>query len=307
MCPVSTDTHCNFQDNLHHNALWTQMNLLGPDGIGCGIPCAIPWGFELVGVPPTACLEVGVIAYELLYITLTNVEVITWDTVFPQSDTTATVHLSYGYYSRTASIHLESYKQWKALKCQTLSAAVHVIVLMCWLESITVSWLSNACHAHCCVPTSFTCALFCSDALSQALRNLSLAFLVDFTLSDSTAVIRFIAFSHKLHSAFCLDRKTWSQGSHVFRLTGTAALHCGDSFVGGILTANGQKSTNSQRTPLPRTKWPVLSSAIVCKRVHVFYPGLPFWAPFGIWLRKYGRCSALDLFKKRYQPLTWGV
>ena len=33
------------------------------------------------------------------------------------------------------------------------------------------------------------------DALSQALSNLSLAFLVDFILSDSTALIRFIAFS----------------------------------------------------------------------------------------------------------------
>ena len=31
-----------------------------------------------------------------------------------------------------------------------------------------------------------------SDALSQALCNLSLAFLADFTLSDSTALIRFI-------------------------------------------------------------------------------------------------------------------
>ena len=31
-----------------------------------------------------------------------------------------------------------------------------------------------------------------SDALSQALRNLSLAFLADFTLSDSTAPIRFV-------------------------------------------------------------------------------------------------------------------
>ena len=50
--------------------------------------------------------------------------------------------------------------------------------------------------------------LFCSylckvrsqifDALSQALCNLSLAFLADFTLSDSTALIRFIAFSHTL-------------------------------------------------------------------------------------------------------------
>ena len=47
-----------------------------------------------------------------------------------------------------------------------------------------------------------------SDALSQALCNLSVAFLADFTLSDSTALIRFIAFSRKLHSAFPLDRKT---------------------------------------------------------------------------------------------------
>ena len=37
---------------------------------------------------------------------------------------------------------------WKALKCQTLGAAVHVIVLVCWLESITVSCLSHDCHAH---------------------------------------------------------------------------------------------------------------------------------------------------------------
>ena len=47
-----------------------------------------------------------------------------------------------------------------------------------------------------------------SDALSQALCNLSLAFLADFALSYTTALIRFIAFSRKLHSAFCLDRKT---------------------------------------------------------------------------------------------------
>ena len=83
---------------------------------------------------------------------------------------------------------------WKALKCQTLSAAVHVIVLVCWLEI-----------NHCLVTLScLPCALFCScpckvrswvsDALSQALCNLhvSLAFLADFTLSDSTAPIRFI-------------------------------------------------------------------------------------------------------------------
>ena len=41
-----------------------------------------------------------------------------------------------------------------------------------------------------------------SDALSQALCHFSLAFLADLILSDSTAFIRFIAFSRKLHSAF---------------------------------------------------------------------------------------------------------
>ena len=45
--------------------------------------------------------------------------------------------------------------------------------------------------------------------------------------------------SHTFHS-FYLDQKTWSQRSHVFRLTGTAVLHSGHTFVGGILTANGQ-------------------------------------------------------------------
>ena len=77
--------------------------------------------------------------------------------------------------------------KWKALRCQTLGAAVHVIV-----ET-----------EHCLATlSSLPCALFCScpckvrsrvsDALSQALCNLSLAFLTDFTLSDSTALIRFI-------------------------------------------------------------------------------------------------------------------
>ena len=43
-----------------------------------------------------------------------------------------------------------------------------------------------------------------SDALSQALCNLSLAFLADFTLSDSTALTRFIA-SFLLQIALCFS------------------------------------------------------------------------------------------------------
>ena len=106
------------------------------------------------------------------------------------------------------------------------------------------------------------CILFCfclckvrsrvSDALSQALCNLSLAFLADFTLSDSTDLIRFIAFSRKLHSAF--------QCSHVFHLTGTAALHSGHTFVGGILTVllpMTNNRTRKERLSQVRTRWPL--------------------------------------------------
>ena len=44
--------------------------------------------------------------------------------------------------------------------------------------------------------------------------------------------VSLLNFSRKLHSAFRLDWKTRSQRSHVFHLTGTAALHCGHTFVG---------------------------------------------------------------------------
>ena len=78
-----------------------------------------------------------------------------------------------------------------------------------------------------------------SDALSQALCNLCLAFLADFTLSDSTAPIRFVVKLFSLANYALLfvwiERQDYMQRSHVFRLTGTAALHCGHTFVGGIL------------------------------------------------------------------------
>ena len=38
--------------------------------------------------------------------------------------------------------------KWKALKCQTLGTAVHVIVLVCWLE-IDHCLVTHTCHAHC--------------------------------------------------------------------------------------------------------------------------------------------------------------
>jgi len=104
------------------------------------------------------------------------------------------------------------------------------------------------------------CALFCSyhckvrsrvsDALSQALCNLSSAFLADFTLSDSTATIRFINFLSQITLCFSFGSKDKSQRSHVFRLTGTAALHCGHTLCWRDTYCHGQK-LNSQRTSLP--------------------------------------------------------
>ena len=68
--------------------------------------------------------------------------------------------------------------KWKALKCQTLGAAVHVIVLVCWLESITVSWTIEAVMLVRCV---WFCSYLCkvcsrvSEALLLILRTLSLS------------------------------------------------------------------------------------------------------------------------------------
>ena len=116
-----------------------------------------------------------------------------------------------------------------------------------------LTWIDHCLATLSCLP----CALFCSclfkvrsrisDVLSQALCN----------LSSFPSWFHAIWFSHTFHSflklcsAFRLDRKTWSQRSHVFNLTGTAVLHCGHTFVGGRFTANGPQS-NSQWTSLCR-------------------------------------------------------
>ena len=101
--------------------------------------------------------------------------------------------------------------------------------------------VTHACHRilFCSCPCKVRSRV--SDDLSQALCNLCLAFLADFTLSDCTAPIRFVvklfSLAHTLYFSF--GSKDYSV--HVFRLTGTAALHCGHTFVGGILpTANNR-------------------------------------------------------------------
>ena len=88
-----------------------------------------------------------------------------------------------------------------------------------------VSWLSHACHVHSVLFLCKVCS-WVSDALSQALCNSSLAFLADFTLSDSTALIRFIGFSllfvwierhdHSVHMFSVLQvQQLYTAGIHV--------------------------------------------------------------------------------------------
>ena len=98
-------------------------------------------------------------------------------------------------------------------------------------------WLSHTCHVHCFVPA---CAKFTHEfqTLFERLVQLIFGFPSWFHtiwFYCSHAFHSFLS-QFKLHSAFCLDQKTWSQRSHVFCLTGTAVLHCGHTFVGGILT-----------------------------------------------------------------------
>ena len=70
-------------------------------------------------------------------------------------------------------------KSWlsESWSCKSWSRVRTLIVLVCWLESITVSWFS-------CLPCPCLCKVRSriSDTLSQALCNLSLASLADFTI-----------------------------------------------------------------------------------------------------------------------------
>ena len=105
-----------------------------------------------------------------------------------------------------------------------------------------------------------------SDALLQALCNLSLAFLANLTLSDSTTLIRFIAFSRKLHSAFVWIERH-DHRVHVFHLTGTGALHYGHTFVGGIFTHTVLPMANQTRNKRLST-----ASHVVQIHTHARFP-----------------------------------
>ena len=97
-----------------------------------------------------------------------------------------------------------------------------------------------------------------SDALSQALCNLSSAFLADFTLSDSMtpiAPIRFVVKLFSLANSYTLlfvwiERQDCSV--HM-----SSALQIQQLYTGGILTANGHLAIiELAKNVSPRTKWP---------------------------------------------------
>ena len=75
--------------------------------------------------------------------------------------------------------------------------------------------------------------------------------------SDSTAPIRFIGELFSLTNytlLFLFGSKDKITVFTCLRFTGTAALHSGHTFGGGILTANGELA-NMAKMYLPRTKW----------------------------------------------------
>ena len=98
-----------------------------------------------------------------------------------------------------------------------------------------------------------------SDALSQTLCNLSLAFLADFTLS------RFWYYcSHTFHSflsqiTLCFSERH-DHSIHMSSVLQVQQLHCGHTFVGGILTVllpMTNNRTRKERLSQVRTKGPL--------------------------------------------------
>ena len=99
----------------------------------------------------------------------------------------------------------------------------------------------------------------------KGICNLSLAFLADFTQSNSTALMHFIAFFCKLHSAFRLDQNTWSQCSHVFHLTGTVCWR--HTYIEGAVS-EGRFRHHLFRAVFVRTSYPSRYVYFRWSRVH---------------------------------------
>jgi len=177
--------------------------------------------------------------------------------------------------------------KWKALKCQTLGAAVHVIVLVCWLETERGLWLSHACHRilFCSCPCKVRSRV--SDDLSQALCNLCLAFLADFTLSDCTAPIRFVvklfSLAHTLYFSFGSKDKITAFTSSVLQVQQlyTAGIPLLEAYCQWPIIELAKNVS-------PRTEWPTsnkVQSFLISDgpiHTHARFPRSKKWPTFHV-------------------------
>jgi len=127
--------------------------------------------------------------------------------------------------------------KWKALKCQTLGAAVHVIVLVCWLEI-----------DHCLMTLSYLPSGFCFVSAFERLVQLIFSF-------PSWFHIIWFYCSHAFHSFLAnytllfiwIERHDHSVHMSSILQVQQLNLHCGHTFVGGILTVLLPMTNNRTR------------------------------------------------------------
>ena len=131
----------------------------------------------------------------------------------------------------------------------------------CTCRNRSLSRDSHACHMHAHFVPAHAKFTHEFDALSQVLCNLSLAFLADFTLSDSTAPIRFIVklFSLANYTLLFIWIERQDHSVHM-----PSVLQLQQIYTVGIplleaylLPMASRQKSNLQRTSLPRTKWPL--------------------------------------------------
>ena len=171
--------------------------------------------------------------------------------------------------------------KWKALKCQTLGAAVHmtVLVAMCILFcscvctvctkfsdslmlctfylALSSAQFSERFQTLSCLPCALFCSCLCkvrsqvSDALSQALCNLSLAFLADFTHY-------WFYCSHTFHSFLSQNILCFSFGSKDMITAFTSSvLQVQQFYTAGIPLLEAYLLPIIELAKNPRTKRPL--------------------------------------------------
>ena len=118
-----------------------------------------------------------------------------------------------------------------------------------------------------------------SDALSQALCNLSLAFLADFTLSDSTALIRFVLLSLANYALLFL----WIE-RHDHRVHMSSILRAQQLYTAGIplLEAYLLPMANNRTRNERLSKNKAAASHVVQIHTHARFPRSKKWPTYHV-------------------------